>query len=420
MKKIFIESYGCSASLSDSEIMAGLLKEKGFEIVDSPKKSNLNVINTCIVKSPTEQRMIFRINELTKLKKPLIVAGCMPKTSKKIIGRINPNASIIGPDSIERIADVVNATIEGKKTIFLKDFRKPKICLPKVRSNPVIGIAQISIGCLGNCSYCSVKFAKGKLSSYPKEKIVEEVKTAIGNGCKEIWITSQDNSCYGKDIGSSLPELINEISKIEGEFFVRVGMMNPLHLKCILDDLIHSYKSEKIFKFLHLPVESGGDRILSLMRRGYNTKDFSNIIEKFRKEISHLTLSTDVIIGFPGESEEDFRQTIELIKEVKPDIVNISKFGARPGTEAQKLKQLDRTILNERAKFLHDLVKEISLEKNKKWIGWKGKFLVDEKVKNGFVGRNFAYKPIFIQRNEKIFGKIIEVEVKGATKNSLN
>ena len=419
MKKIFIETYGCSANISDSETMSGLLKERGFQIVDSPKKSDINIINTCIVKTPTEQRMIFRIRELTNFKKPLIIAGCMPKASQKTIEKLNSDANMIGPDSIENIIDIVNATIQRRKVFFLKDLRRPKICLPKVRLNPVIGIVPISIGCLGDCSYCSVKFAKGKLFSYPKEKIVEEVKNATEGECKEIWVTSQDNSCYGKDIGSSLPELLNEICNIDGEFSVRVGMMNPIHIKDILDGLIESYKNKKIFKFLHMPVQSGSNEILEKMKRGYKVEDFIKILEKFRKETPNLTLSTDIIVGFPDETEEDFRQTTSLIEKVRPDIVNISKFGVRPKTEAAKLNKLDIKVVNERSSILHNLVKKIGLENNKRWIGWKGKALVDEKTKNGFIARNFSYKPIVIKSRKNIFGKIIEIEVKDATTNCL-
>jgi MiaB-like tRNA modifying enzyme len=419
MKKVFIESYGCSANLSDSQVIAGLLKEKKFEIVNSPKKSNLNIINTCIVKSPTEQRMIFRIKELTKLKKPLIVAGCMPKTSQRTIEKINPEASMIGPDSVEGIVDVASKTIDGKKIIFTKDLRRPKICLPKLRSNPVIDIVPICIGCLGSCSYCSVRFAKGNLFSYPKEKIIKEIKSAVKGGCKEIWITSQDNSCYGKDINSSLSELLNEICKIDGEFFARVGMMNPMHTIEILNKLIEAYKDERIFKFLHVPVQSGSNEILEKMKRGYAVEDFIEIVEKFRKDIPDLTLSTDIIVGFPGETEEDFNKTVYLIQRIKPDIVNISKFGSRPGTEAAKLENLDVKTVNERSSVIYNLVKKISLENNKKWIGWRGKVLVDEKTKNGFVARNFSYKPIVLKTKKNIFGKIVEAEIENATANCL-
>jgi len=357
MNKIYACVYGCPSNIADCEIALCLLKQASFEIVDNANRSDLNIIFTCIVKTPTEQRMIHLIKELTKLNKPLIVTGCMPKTEQRVIERINPQASLLGPNSIEKIVNVARATLEGKKVIFTEDLRKPKLCLPRVRKNSNIGIIEISNGCLSNCSYCQVKFARGKLFSYPVEKIVEEAKLAIKNGCKELWITSQDNGCYGKDIGTNLPKLLDEICKIEGDFSVRVGMMNPSHTKQILDDLVHVYKIKKIQKFLHLPVQSGSDRILQLMKRGYVVKDFIEIVEKFRKEIPDLFLSTDIIVGFPEETNEDFQATVELLKKIKPNKVNISKFGARPRTEALKMKQLDVKTINDRSKMLHELVK---------------------------------------------------------------
>jgi len=417
--KFFIETYGCSSNQSDSEIIAGLLAQKKFEIVDSPQKADVCIINTCIVKSPTEQRMIYRIRELSKLGKPLIVAGCMAKTSQQTIKKINPAASMLGPDSIEKISEVVQAAIEGKKFIFTKDLRKPKICMPRVRKNPIIDIIETSTGCLGNCTYCGVKYAKGKLLSYPIEMIVKEAKQAIADSCKELWLTSQDNSCYGADIGSSLPQLLDSITNISGKFFVRVGMMNPSHAKTILNELVKTYEDERIFKFLHLPVQSGSDKILKVMNRDYSVKDFIHIVEKFRKSFPQLTLSTDVIVGFPGEQEQDFEKTLDLISKVEPDIVNISKFGARPGTEAAKMEQLDVSVVNERSAKTMRIVNEISRKNNEKWVGWRGSCLVDERIKNGFVARNFAYRPIVIKTDENILGRIIDVEIMGVTTNCL-
>jgi MiaB-like tRNA modifying enzyme len=420
MVKIYAEVFGCSSNLADYEIALGLLKEAGFEFTKDQKKSDLNLIFTCTVKIPTVNRMIYRLTELTKLKKPLIVAGCMPKTDRKIVERINPNASMIGPDSIEKIVDVAKDTFEGRKILFTKDLRRPKLCLPRMRRNPVIGIIPISIGCLGNCSYCSVKFARGRLSSYPIQMIVEEVRRSLKNGCREFYLTSQDNGCYGFDIGTSLNELLNEICKVEGKFFVRVGMMNPLHTKQILDGLIEAYKDEKIFKFLHLPVQSGSNKILELMNRGYKVEDFFKIVEKFRQEFPQLTLATDIIVGFPSETEEDFKKTVSLIESVRPDIINISKFGPRYGTEASRARQLSARIVNERSSALHEIVKQIALEKNKEWIEWKGEILIDEVGKNGsFVGRNFAYKPTVVKTKENILGKFVKIKVENVTENCL-
>jgi MiaB-like tRNA modifying enzyme len=419
MVKVYIESYGCSASLADSEIIAGLLEQAEFDIVDVVENSDVNVLVTCSVKQPTSQRMIHRIKELTKTNRPLVVAGCMPRVEKEVIERINPKASLIGPDSIEKIVDVTRATIEGKKIVFLDHLRKPKLCLPRISKNPVTHITQISIGCDGICSYCSVKFAKGDLFCYPASMIVEDVRLAVEGVCKEIWLTSQDNAAYRFD-NYRLPDLLEDICKIDGNFFVRVGMMNPTHTKRILDDLIQAYKNDKIFKFLHLPLQSASNRLLQLMNRGYAVEDFLYIVRRFREVFPKLTLATDIIVGFPGERESEFVQTVELIKEIKPDIVNISKFGPRPKTEAAKMEQLKSTVISERSKILHEVVKNVQSEVNSEWVDWEGTILVDEKGKNNsWVGRNYCYKPIVVKSSENLLGRFIDVRVTDAKSNYL-
>jgi MiaB-like tRNA modifying enzyme len=401
MVKIYSEQYGCSSSLSDTQIMLGLLKKSGFEIVNDVKKSDLNLITTCSVKTPTEQRMVHRIKELTKLNKPLIVAGCLPKVKKEIIEKINPRASLIGPDSVERIVDVVRDSLHGKKVIALEDLKKPKLGLPRCRGNSAIGITQIGRGCISNCSFCGEPY-RGKLFSYPPKAIVEDVKQNLKDECKEIWITSLDNSCYGFDINTNLAELLNEICKIKGKFFIRVGMMNPLHLKKILDDLVDVYKNEKIFKFLHIPVQSFSDKILKDMKRGYTVKDFISCVEKFRKEIPYLTISTDIITGYPTETEKDHELNIKFLEKLEFDVVNLSKFGVRPKTFAEKLKQLPSSVINKRSKELSIVVRNVSKKRNEKWLDWEGEVFIDELNDDFVTGRNYAYKPIVIKEKLKL------------------
>jgi MiaB-like tRNA modifying enzyme len=407
MNKIFSEVYGCSVNVSDSEIALGLLKKKGYKIVDDVNDSDLNLIFTCIVKTPTANRMIHRIKKLTELKRPLIIAGCMPKTEKGIIEKINPYASLVGPNSVGIIPGVVKSTFLHKKIVSIKDLKKPKLCMPRFRKNRVIEICEIASGCLSSCSYCEVKFARGRLFSYPKSLILKEIKNSLNQGCKEIWITCQDCGCYGRDINSSLPELLQIICKIKKKFFIRIGMMNPTYVRYELDDLIDSYYSEKVFKFLHLPVQSGSNRILKKMNRNYAIKDFRNIVKGFRKKYPLMTLSTDVIIGFPSEKNDDFQKTVDLIKKIKPDIVNISKFGSRPGTEATKMIQLSREIIDSRTKKLVEIVERIKMNSNQKWLGWEGEVLIDEMgEKGGMIGRNFAYKPVLTKGKLGNFHKV--------------
>lgn len=422
MPKIYSEVYGCSANRSDYEIMLGLLKSNGFELVDSANKSDINLLVTCTVKTPTANRMIFRIKELTKTNKPLIVAGCFAKAEPEVVEKLNPNASLIGPNSIDKIVDVVYKTLSGRKSIEINGSVE-KANLPHFRTNPIIDIVEINSGCTSFCSFCETKLARGNLISYRPDKIRDQIKKAVSEGCKEIWITSQDTSAYGRDIGTNLPELLESITRIEGEFMVRVGMMNPLHFKKVeIEDLIQVYKNEKIFKFLHLCVQSGSNKVLKDMRRGYNVEDFIYYVEKFRKEIPEITLETDIIVGFPTETEEDFQQTLKLIKEVRPDVVNVSKYSHRPGTAAAKMKQLDPKVVNERSKIMYELTKKIALQNNKsKWLNWKGKVLIDEKGnrENTWMGRNYAYKPIVVESPENLFGKFVDLKVVEVKSNYL-
>ncbi|MCW1296602.1 MAG: tRNA (N(6)-L-threonylcarbamoyladenosine(37)-C(2))-methylthiotransferase [Candidatus Parvarchaeota archaeon] len=417
--KIYVETYGCSLNQSDSEIIMGILKENGFEITKDEMSADVIIINTCVVKKPTENKIIKRLEQLQKSgKENVLIAGCMPKVIQ--LEKKFPKFSIIGPNQIFKIAEIVNDVITGKRVIEIEDIKKSKLNLPKLRTNPVIEIVGISNGCIGACSYCCVKIARGELFSYPMEEIVNEIEKSLEQGVKEIWITSQDNACYGFDVGCDLANLLKSICAIKGEFFVRVGMMNPINVKKILHHLISVYKDEKIFKFLHLPVQSGSNRILKKMNRFYEVEDFKEIVNTFRDNFPNITISTDIICGFPGETDKDFEDSITLIKEIKPDILNISRFFPRPKTIAEKMEKLPGWKIKERSRKLTEIFNSIAIEKNKGWVGWSGRVIVDEIGRNKtFVARNFAYKPIVIKSDENIFGKFINVKVIDSTKNFL-
>ncbi len=416
MAKIFVEAYGCSASFSDSEMISGLILNGGHTLVENSSESDLNIIVTCSVKDATANKMIHRIKSLNT--KPLIVAGCFPKAEKSTVEKFSGNASLLGPNSLGKTLQVITSTLKGTKQIALEDSDLSKVGLPKVRLNPVIGIVEIASGCMSECTFCQTKLSKGDLTSYRIGDIVRQIETEINEGCKEIWLTSTDNGCYGFDINTDLPSLIDSVVEIPHDFKVRVGMMNPMYLARIKDNLIKSFDSDKVYKFLHVPVQSGSNKVLNDMKRGHTSETFRDIVRKVRDRFSEFTISTDVIVGFPSETLEDFEKTVKLLKETKPDVVNFSKYSARPGTEAAEWEQIDVSEVKKRSRFIFDLVNQIALENNQKWIGWKGEVLFDEKADERVKGRNFAYKSIFIDESVKIGQKHI-VEITDVTKHSL-
>ena len=412
--RIAIETYGCSANQAESEIMAGLLKRAGYELADTD--ADLTIVNSCIVKEPTESKLLSRLKQI---KGKLIVAGCAPEGIYDKIKDVAPAASVLSTHHVTKIAEVVADALVGNQIEFLGPSKEIKLSLPRIRKNSVIGIVPIAKGCNSACSYCCVQYVKGELFSYPMENIIEEISTAMKDGCSEIWVTSQDNSCYGFDKGGTLPALLGSISKIDGNFHVRVGMMNPKNVERILPELIESYKSEKIYKFLHLPIQSGSDDVLESMNRGYTVEDFKKIVSRFREAFPWLHLWTDVIVGFPGETEADFGATLELLKEIQPDFVNISKYGTRDHATSSKMKQVPTDAKKERSGIATELVKEIAIEKNKEWIGWEGTVLITEKKDRGWLGRNFAYKPIFIDSDKELLGKFVHAKITDEDLNGL-
>jgi MiaB-like tRNA modifying enzyme len=409
--RVYVKSFGCSANLADGEAIAGCISEAGFEVVDDPGDAEILVYNTCAVKSPTENRVIDILRKVPEGKR-LVVAGCLPLINFERLEREVDFDGVVGPAVGAGIVDVLCRVAAGERVVSLEGSVQPSLGLPRVPLNPVVGIVPINYGCLGECAYCCVRFARGQLRSSRVDEVAERVRSDLVSGVKEFWLTSQDTGCYGLDIEAHLAELLNRVCAVEGDFFVRVGMMNPDHVLGMLDELVEAYKCEKVFKFLHLPVQSGDDTVLGLMNRRYTVDQFKEVVQAFRYEFPWLTLSTDVICGFPGENEEAFEHTKELIAEVRPDIVNVSKFFARPRTPAESLTPLHPKELNRRSREMAELSKRVSFERNREWICWEGRVLFDEKGKgDSWMGRNFAYKPVVVKSCESLLGTFADVRV---------
>jgi len=417
MLEVYFETYGCTANQNSSEIMKGLVRQAGLNITANPEVADLIIINSCIVKQPTEEKIRRRLADFLKQGKKVILAGCMPRLNKDKLKKDNPNNFyMLDTSQIKNITSIIKDTQENNYDAekYLKKINEVKLTLPKISDSKCVGITQISEGCLGECSYCIVRLAKGKLFSYPKEKILESVKNDVQSGCKEIWITSQDNAAYGNEEGKCLlPELLKGMLEIPGKFHIRIGMMNPNNVLKILGELIEIYKHPKMFKFLHIPIQSGSDSILKAMNRKYKIKDINKIISKFKKEIPEITIATDIIVGFPGETDEDFKETCNLIQEIRPEILNRSNFGARKGTPAEKLKPITSKIMNQRAEHLMKLHLEICNNLQKPYINKELDVLIDKKgFENTWLGRTENYKLVAVHSLANILGKKLKVKIK--------
>jgi len=400
--------------------MSYLLLECGHEKTSTINKADLIILNTCVVKAPTENKIKDKIRKLSK-NYPLIITGCLPQVMSDWCKENVPDAALIGVDHFFDICYAVDAVINHKN--FYKISREqifseePK----RIRARELTGIIEISKGCTGQCTYCIVRLAKGPLVSKSSELILHEAHTAITEGCKEIWLTAQDTASYGVDIDSNLPEIVNKIVEIPGDFIIRIGMMNADYALQIMPELKQMFEHPKVYSFIHLPLQAGSDRVLTNMKRKYTKTEYENLIRELRKE-RNFTISTDIITGFPGESDEDFAETKELMERIKFDIVNISKYGDRKGTVASRSREkIPTEIVKERSAEISKIASKMTLERNKNWIGWQGKALalrIDKKSSSVLL-RNRFYKLIAIQDTTLALGKWYEVKIKDARKTRL-
>lgn len=409
---IYIETFGCTFNQADSEIMAGLLQKEGHTLVDGVEAAEIVFLNTCYVKQPTENKVINRILKLQDKHptKKLVISGCMVEIDQERLEKLVPGASWIGPHHITQAPKMVK-TIGTGETVRLTGFDDAcKVCQPKIRTNPLINILQICEGCDGYCSYCCTRIARGRLHSYPVDLIKEETRRAVEDGCVEIQLTAQDTAAYGKDGASSLPELVNAVANVEGKFRVRVGMMHPKNVLEMVDELVESFKNHAVYKFLHLPIQSGSNKVLGEMNRGHSVEDYLKVVKKFRSEISDISIATDIIVGYPTETREDFKDTLKAIEMVQPDFLHISKYHHRPGSISTSLKEIEHREMKERSKKLNALKTEIALAKNQKLLDRVLQVMVtDTGSKGGFLGRTDSYKTVVVEDVD--LGSFVEVEI---------
>ncbi|MEJ2278240.1 MAG: tRNA (N(6)-L-threonylcarbamoyladenosine(37)-C(2))-methylthiotransferase [Candidatus Lokiarchaeota archaeon] len=378
------------------------------------------IINTCTVKQQTENKIKARLKHLSKRfpNKKIIVCGCLPFVSLEyieIVKNIIPHvAAIINPKNIHLIPQVIEEIKIGKENLIydeIQEIDKAEILITH-KNKKITGIIPISEGCQGSCTYCCVKFARGRLNCYNSNNIVKNIETQLQQGIKQIYLTSQDCSIYNYN-NTSLMDLVNSITNLNYNFFMRLGMINPSFLIKDLDQIISILKNKKVYQFLHIPVQSGSDTVLKKMQRPYKISQITDKIEILREKFPNLTISTDIICGFPGETEHQFYRTINLIKWMRPEILNISKFTARPETKAKEMEQVNSKEIKNRSIRLTKIFRMLMNNVNNKWLNWEGQVLIlhSTNKENQVFGRNFAYKNIFIDNYLGKIGEFVNVRV---------
>ncbi|XP_057973270.1 uncharacterized protein LOC131161488 isoform X1 [Malania oleifera] len=350
---IYMRTFGCSHNQSDSEYMAGQLLAFGYALSDNPEDSDLWLINTCTVKSPSQSAMETLISKCKSLKMPLVVAGCVPQGSQNL--KELEGVSIVGVQQIDRVVEVVEETLKGHEVRLLKRRTLPALDLPKVRKNKFIEILPINVGCLGACTYCKTKHARGHLGSYTIDSLLGRVRSVIAGGVREIWLSSEDTGAYGRDIGVNLPILLNAIVAElppDGSTMLRIGMTNPPFILEHLKEIAEVLRHPCVYSFLHVPVQSGSDSVLSTMNREYTVSEFRAVVDTLTELVPGMQIATDIICGFPGETDEDFASSLSLVKEYKFPQVHISQFYPRPGTPAARMKKVPSTTVKKRSREL--------------------------------------------------------------------
>ncbi len=424
--KVFVKTFGCTFNQADSDEIKNYLEKKGVEIVglENAVEADAVVFNTCGVKAATQEKILHEIKNAEKNKK-IVVAGCLAQATPELITRANPSAVVTGIADGKRILQALLKSVgKNKKTTVFKP--APPIV------DRVIARTRIARGCLNACTYCQTRIARGPLQSVPQNEVIQGVARAVKQGAREIQLTAQDCGCYGFDLRpkTTLAELITALNEIPGNFRIRVGMLNPQHALKQLPELVDAFTLEKTYKFLHVPLQSGSDAVLDAMLRGYSVKEFKRVVDAFRKKIPEITLATDVIVGFPTETEQDFQKTLELLKETRFDVVNVSKFSPRPKTLAALLPQLNNSIVKHKSKLASELTKKISFQKNREWVGRTCNALFTEKGKREnaentktaenacSLGRNDCYKQVIVKKNIEL-GEFTRVRVVGAVQGGL-
>ncbi len=407
--RVYVESFGCSQNHGEGAAIARDLTERGHDLLEAPDGADLAVLVTCGVIGATEARMLRRWRLLSSKVDRTIVTGCLvPLRCSLFTGAERERTSFVPIREQGRLASLLEAGAGVPPPV-----RSPPTGLLLPRVSEEVVLAQ---GCTSGCAYCFSRLARGTIASLPTEAVVGRVRAAVARGAKEIRLTGLDTAAWGSDLpsGASLPKLLGAIATVEGDYRLRVGMMSPQSLGPILAEHAEALSEPRTFRFLHLPVQSGSDRVLAGMHRGYTVQAFREQVRTLRDRFPELHLATDLIVGYPGETEDDHRATETLLEEVVPETVNVTRFSARPGTPAARLAPLPSSVAKRRSRSLAALRQRLSRQRLERWIGERRTARVLEYGPGeSAVARLDNYLPVVLDRRAPL-GAEVEVRVDGA------
>jgi len=395
-------------NISDAERVSAVLESIKYKETSNINEADLIVVAMCSVRQSAVDRVQGLIEKFNKLKTKnhnlqTILTGCVLKRDKKKF--LESFDYVIDIKDINKLAKILNAKNKKIKDNYLDI--TPKYTSPFSANIPIM------TGCNNFCSYCVVPYVREREISRSAKEIILEIKKIVKNGYKEIWLLGQNVNSY-KDKKTNFSDLLKKINKIPGNFWIRFTSSHPKDFNNKVIDALAM--DEKITPYLNLPVQSGDDEILKLMNRHYTVESYKNKIKELRKKIPNICLSTDIIVGFPGETKKQFNNTAKLLEDIKYDMVYINKYSPRTGTVASKLKDnISAVEKKRREKFFNEILKKTALGKNKKFIGKTVEVLVDSKKGDRFFGRTKEYKNIEFNYNKDIIGKFIKIKVTNAT-----
>lgn len=431
-KRYLIKTYGCQMNVHESEKIAGQLQTLGYEETQTAEDADVIVFNTCCVRENAEQHAFGNIGMYKKLKKEkrdliIAVCGCMTQQgefAKKLSATFPFVDVIIGTYNIDEFGKILQKTIDTKKRVVEILDKNGEICeeITPYRSSYPNAWVNIAYGCNNFCSYCIVPYVRGRERSRLPENVVDEVKNLVNEGYKEITLLGQNVNSYGHDLKNDVgfASLLDEIGKIEGKFRLRFMSNHP---KDLTEDVIEAIKrNPHACHAIHLPVQSGSNRILSLMNRRYSVEKYLSQIESIRKIIPDCAITTDIIVGFPTETEEDFIDTVKLVETVKFDGAFTFVYSKREGTKAAIMDgQIDPEIQKDRIMRLIDVQNELNRKESLTYVGKTVEILVEDfdEKKNSYMGRDERGKMAYFSCDENVIGKFVNVKITSAGGMSL-